>query len=158
MQRQWDSKDASAVAEAEALSASLEDYLEAILLLERLSRVARVSEIAQQLKVTRPSVTCALKNLGSRGLVAHARYGHVTLTEEGVRIAVGVERRHIAIRDFLTGILEIPRDLAEVSACRLEHVLEPEVLAHFVSYAERHGISRSAEPLARDRDGTWAQS
>ncbi len=132
-----------AAADDEALSASLEDYLEAILQLERSSRVARVSEIAEQLKVSRPSVTCALKNLGSRGLVLHARYGHVTLTRDGARIARSVERRHVAIRDFLTGILSIPDDLAETSACRLEHVLEPEVLAHFVSYAEKHGVTPS---------------
>ena len=66
----------------EILSASLEDYLEAILQLEREVRVARVSEIADQLKVSRPSVTGALKNLAGRGLVSHAPYGHVTLTEE----------------------------------------------------------------------------
>ena len=138
--------------DGEALSASLEDYLEAILLLERTSRVARVSEIAEQLKVSRPSVTSALKNLGSRGLVFHARYGHVTLTDEGARIALGVERRHLAIRDFLTGILSIPEDLAEVSACRLEHVLEPEVLAHFVAYAEDHGVTGAARcPVLREQ-------
>ena len=77
------------------------------------------------------------------GLVSHARYGHVTLTEEGARIALEVERRHLAIRDFLTGVLGIPADKAETTACRLEHVLEPEVLAHFVAYAERWESRRS---------------
>jgi DtxR family Mn-dependent transcriptional regulator len=128
----------------EILSASLEDYLEAILQLERESRVARVSEIADQLHVSRPSVTGALKNLAGRGLVSHARYGHATLTAEGTRIATDVERRHVAIRDFLTGVLSIPADKAESTACRLEHVLEPDVLAHFVAYAET--VAR--DPLA----------
>lgn len=123
--------------EGEALSASLEDYLEAILQLERVSRVARVSEIAGQLGVSRPSVTGALKSLGARRLVTHARYGHVTLTQEGERIAAEVERRHLAIRDFLTGVLEIPEERAEITACRMEHVLEPEILAYFVAYAEK---------------------
>ena len=122
--------------QAEVLSASLEDYLEAILLLERESRVARVSEIADQLHVSRPSVTGALKNLAGRGLVSHARYGHATLTEEGTRIACEVERRHIAIRSFLTDVLSIPMEKAEKAACRMEHVLEADVLAHFVTYAE----------------------
>ncbi len=124
-------------AQEEALSASLEDYLEAILQLERASRVARVSEIAGHLGVSRPSVTGALKSLGARSLVAHVRYGHVTLTQEGTRIAIEVERRHLAIRDFLTGVLGIPGDRAETTACKMEHVLEPEVLAYFVEYAER---------------------
>jgi len=124
--------------EAEVLSASLEDYLEAILRLERASRVARVSEIAGRLDVSRPSVTGALKSLASRGLVTHAPYGHVTLTEAGTAIAVEVERRHLAIRDFLTGVLGVAEAKAETAACRLEHVLEPDVLAHFVGYAEKH--------------------
>jgi DtxR family Mn-dependent transcriptional regulator len=127
----------------EVLSASLEDYLEAILQLERASRVTRVSEIAQQLNVSRPSVTGALKNLAARGLVTHARYGHVTLTEEGVGIAVDVERRHVAIRDFLTGVLDVPEEKAEITACRLEHILEPDVIARFVAYAEGLGPHRS---------------
>ncbi len=130
--------------QSEILSASMEDYLEAILQLERESRVARVSEIADQLHVSRPSVTGALKNLAGRGLVSHARYGHATLTEEGARIALDVERRHMAIRDFLTGVLSIPAEKAEATACKLEHVLEPDVLAHFVAYAESvSGAGRS---------------
>ena len=123
----------------EPLSASLEDYLEAILQLERASRVARVSEIAGQLGVSRPSVTGALKQLGARRLVAHAPYGHVTLTAEGSRIAVEVERRHLAIKDFLTCVLGIPDDRAETTACKLEHVLEAEILAYFVAHAESQG-------------------
>lgn len=125
------------------LSESLEDYLEAILQLERESRVARVSEIADQLNVSRPSVTGALKNLAARGLVSHEPYGHVTLTAEGAGIAEEVLGRHVAIRDFLMGVLHIPQEKAEVTACRLEHVLEPDVLAHFVSYAEEHGVAPS---------------
>lgn len=134
--------------EPEALSASLEDYLEAILQLERASRVARVSEIAEQLEVSRPSVTGALKTLSSRGLVSHARYGHVTLTAEGSVIAVEVERRHVAIRDFLTGVLGVPEEKAETTACRLEHVLEPDVLAHFVTYSEKHGAGPGSSGTA----------
>jgi DtxR family Mn-dependent transcriptional regulator len=130
------------IAEREVLSASLEDYLETILQLERASRVARVSEIAGQLGVSRPSVTGALKSLGARRLVTHAPYGHVTLTREGAEIAVEVERRHLAIRDFLTGVLGIPSERAETTACKMEHVLEPEILAYFVEYASRQGEQR----------------
>lgn len=136
-------QDGLHIGEQEALSASLEDYLEAILRLERASRVARVSEIAGHLGVSRPSVTGALKSLGARRLVTHAPYGHVTLTVEGARIAAEVERRHLAIRDFLTGVLGIPGDRAEATACKMEHVLEPETLAYFVEYAERRGSDGS---------------
>ena len=138
-------------AESEVLSASQEDYLEAILKLERSSRVARVSEIAVQLHVSRPSVTGALKSLVGRGLVSHARYGHATLTKEGEKIAREVERRHVAIRGFLIDVLGIEDRQAEVTACRLEHVLEPDVLAHFVSYAEGLARTQRMSSVAADR-------
>ena len=120
---------------AAGLSASLEDYLEVILHLERSSRVARVSEIALHLRVSRPAVTGALKSLCARGLVAHDPYGYVTLTAAGTQIALEVDRRHVAIRDFLTDVLGVPPQKADDSACRLEHVLEPDVLERFTSYA-----------------------
>ena len=140
-------------AETEHLSASLEDYVEAILRLERSSRVARVSEIAARLEVSRPSVTGALKLLAARGLVSHAPYGHVTLTEEGARIAGEVERRHLLIRDFLLEVLSLPEDKAEATACRLEHVLEPVVLEHFVAYSEGLQRERNLQPPGREAGG-----
>ncbi len=127
------------------LSASLEDYVEAILRLERSLRVARVSEIASQLEVSRPSVTGALKILCARGLVSHAPYGHVALTGEGRRVAAEVERRHLLIRDFLVEVLSLPEAKAEVAACRMEHVLEADVLAHFAAYSERVSSEREAK-------------
>ncbi len=150
MKTQGDTKKSQG-AEGEPLSASQEDYLEAILQVERVSRVARVSEIAERLGVSRPSVTGALKCLGARGLVSHAPYGHVTLTEEGGLAAAEVERRHLLIRDFLTGVLSLPLDKAESTACRLEHVLEPDVLAHFVAYSEAlHEAGRSQSEKGGD--------
>lgn len=119
------------------LSASMEDYLEAILRLERTSRVARVGEIAEYLSVSQPSVTGALRKLSERGLVTHARYGYVVLTEQGEEIALAVDRRHTAIRDFLIDVLDVPAEQADINACRLEHVLDDEIIARLIGYAER---------------------
>jgi Mn-dependent DtxR family transcriptional regulator len=38
-------------------------------------------------------------------------------------------------------VLEIPLDIAETAACRMEHVLDPDVLARFVAYAEAQPAS-----------------
>jgi DtxR family Mn-dependent transcriptional regulator len=137
----WDVGQETAI-----LSASLEDYLEAILQLERTSRVARVSEIADHLGVSRPSVTGALRNLSARGLVSHAPYSHATLTEEGTCIALEVERRHLAMRDFLTQVLGVEEHQADITACRLEHVLDAEVLERFISYAHSLLDTTQGEP------------
>jgi DtxR family Mn-dependent transcriptional regulator len=103
------------------LTQSLEDYLEVILILERKNRVARVKDIASSLQVQMSSVTRALKNLRSRGLINYEKNSFISLTEEGSRIASGVERKHELLVDFLANILLVPMDIAQVEACTMEH-------------------------------------
>ncbi|MCK4379164.1 MAG: metal-dependent transcriptional regulator, partial [Deltaproteobacteria bacterium] len=62
------------------LTSNMEDYLEAILTLQEEQKVARVRDIARQLKVKMPSVTGAVRNLAEKGLVNYERYSFVTLT------------------------------------------------------------------------------
>ena len=67
------------------LSASLEDYVEAIFNLVGESKVARCKDIAQSLGVSRSSVTGALRLLKDKGLANYEPYGYVTLTDDGQR-------------------------------------------------------------------------
>ncbi len=69
---------------AETLSASLEDYLEAIYHLIAGKQAARVKDISKRLKVNSSSVTGALKALAERKLVSYAPYELVTVAAAGV--------------------------------------------------------------------------
>ncbi len=51
------------VSTTDKLTASMQDYLAAILILIRRGRVARVRDIANRMNVGMPSVTAALKTL-----------------------------------------------------------------------------------------------
>jgi len=73
-----------------ALSASLEDYLEAIWHVEAAKGAARAKDIADRLGVNASSVTAALQTLAERGLVNYAPYDIVTLTAAGRPAAVSV--------------------------------------------------------------------
>lgn len=110
------------------LSASMEDYLEAIYELERSERVARVKDIAERLSVAPPSVSGALKALKEKGLVHHESYSHVTLTPAGLQAAEQILRRHEVVVRLLHGVLQLPREQAEVEACLLEHAVSAETL------------------------------
>jgi len=103
------------------LTASLEDYLEAILRLSRAQRVVRVRDIAKAVGVTPPSATGAIQQLVQRGLVSHEKYEEVLLTEEGETVAVGVDQRHEELRAFFQDVLLLDGELAEAEACALEH-------------------------------------
>ncbi|MFW6161376.1 MAG: metal-dependent transcriptional regulator [Planctomycetota bacterium] len=136
------------MAAAQTLSASLEDYLEAIFLLVRDQRVARVKDIAERLGVQMPSVTCALRGLCERGLVEHDPYSYATLTPRGERIARELFHRHQVLTAFLSDYLGLEPQTAERNACQLEHAIEPVVLERLVAFIERH----PAEAMERDAD------
>ncbi len=105
------------------MTASKEDYLEAILDCENEEGKARSIDIARALNVSRPSVNKSLSVLKESGMVEHERYGVISLTEEGRIIASRVRDLHDTLKLFLTDILNIPAEIAEVDACRMEHVI-----------------------------------
>ena len=118
----------------EKLSSSLEDYLEAILILEQTKRVARTKELAGMLGVNMSSVTGALKGLVKKGFVDHTPYSFVTLTASGKKIAAEVKKRHEALSQFLRDVLGLSPKIADENACRMEHAIGPKVMARLVSF------------------------
>ncbi len=121
-------------------SASMEDYLESILMLGEGKEAVRVSQMSKALRVKMPSVSSALAKLSQEGLVEHKRYGRVQLTPEGERVAEDVFHRHEALRHFLTEILNIDPETAAGDACKMEHTISPvtqQKLAKFVEFVNQ---------------------
>lgn len=109
-----------------SLSPSLEDYLEAILILENRYRVARVRDIAAHLDVQMPSVTGAVKNLRGKGLVNYEKNSFISLTDEGKEAAEDIFNKHSVMVEFLENVLLISHDKAVEQACHIEHVIDSE--------------------------------
>jgi len=114
------------------VSASSEDYLEAIYQICEQSQVARVKEIAHQLKVSTASVVGALRLLRKKGLVEQEWYGYIRLTEEGVRLAKEVSQKHSVLSDFFHQVLGLELKKADQEACKAEHSLAPETVEKIV--------------------------
>ena len=148
----------------DALSASMENYLETIFLLVRDYTVARSKDIADRLKVKRSSVTGALQTLKERGLVNYEPYGYVTLTETGTAVASKVLRRHEALRDFFVNVLSIDPTEADEAACRMEHGISKNIVNRLLDFAEFvetcpragakwiHGFGYHCQDHAQDAD------
>ncbi len=111
------------------LSASLEDYLEAILNLADESNVARSRDIAAMLGVSKASVTGALRLLKEKGLVNYKPYDYVTLTKAGRSAAAKVVRKHNILESFFVDVLGIDKDTAQRAACKAEHALGPKIIS-----------------------------
>ncbi|RLC39455.1 MAG: metal-dependent transcriptional regulator [Candidatus Coatesbacteria bacterium] len=110
------------------LTASLEDYLEAILKIRDEKGIVRVKDIAKALNVKTSSVVSAIKSLTDKGLVNHEHYGYTKLTREGEQVAEEVYRRHKILYKLLSEVLKIPYEIAENDACAMEHHLSKETL------------------------------
>jgi DtxR family Mn-dependent transcriptional regulator len=131
----------------ENLSASLEDYLEAIYNLLKGKGIARSKDIADRLGVTRASVTSALRNLAQKGLIHYKPYGFITLTEKGIRSAARIARRHRVLHSFFTDILGLEEDMSQKAACRAEHTLGSEIinrLTVFIDFINRQDTQGKA--------------
>jgi len=132
----------SAASSRKKLSPSLEDYLEAVF---DLGPPARVSSIARRLNVAKASVTQAVQRLTEKGLVECARYGRVSLTAQGLKLARKVRNRHDTLVTFFKDILGVPAAVAERDACALEHGLSDvtaELLADYTVAVVRRRKSR----------------
>lgn len=119
---------------SDELSESLEDYLEVILKLEQSQRVARAKDIAEKTEVQRGSVTSALKNLKEKKLINYEPYSFITLTPKGKKLAKEITHRHAVLRDFLLMILQLDEEKAELTACRMEHVIDNKSLEKLLCF------------------------
>ena len=128
------------------LSESMENYLEVILELEQVNKVARAKDIADRLGVQRGSVTGALKNLEEKGFINYAPYSFITLTNEGKKVAKDVTHRHAVLKDFLLNILQIDPETAENTACSMEHAIDTQTLERLVRFIDYiHKCPRTGE-------------
>lgn len=118
------------------LSTTMEDYLEAISWLVAEKGVARVRDLAAALSVHKSTVTAALRSLAEKKLVNYSAYEAATLTPEGRKIAEDVIRRHEIVREFFMEILALDHKTADANACRIEHVLDAEVLDRLAGFAK----------------------
>lgn len=119
------------------MTESLEMYLEIISRLRDRDRLARVTDIAAALSVSKSSVHVALHELERRHLVRHERYGEVFLTEEGLAASDAVRKRHDTLRDYLRRVLGVSEPVAEEDACRIEHYLSEETMARIAETVGR---------------------
>jgi DtxR family Mn-dependent transcriptional regulator len=114
----------------ELTTQAIEDYLKAIYALERREgAAATTTALAERLGVTPGSVSAMLRKLAERGLVVHAPYRGVSLTERGERIALEVMRHHRLLELYLAQELGMPWDRVHTEAEVLEHVLSEELEA-----------------------------
>lgn len=121
---------------AKKLSASLEDYLEAIAELSETEGHAHTKEIADKLGVKMPSVTEALRQLTETEYIIYRAHQPVQLTAAGKAVANEIVLRHKVLKRFFTEILGLSPAKAADTACHLEHVVDVDTISRFVIFSD----------------------
>jgi DtxR family transcriptional regulator, Mn-dependent transcriptional regulator len=119
-----------------ALTHSAAHYIMTIHELLESQGYARVTDIAKQLNITRGSCSISLKPLKRRGLVVEDHNKFLSLSEEGKRLALIVEKNDELLETFFKEVLGVNEDQAEVDACKIEHLLSIETSIKLCSFID----------------------
>ncbi len=121
------------------ITTKAEDYLERIHELIETKGYARVSDIAEALELTRPTVSIMVQRLSQSGFIDYEKYRGLRLTDEGTRVANRIRDRHAILTKFLT-MLDLPEEVVARDTEGIEHHLSGETLeklARLVSFWEK---------------------
>jgi DtxR family Mn-dependent transcriptional regulator len=110
-------------------SVSQEDYLKAVWEMLEENQTPISARLAEELDVTPPAVTAALKRMTRGDLVRVERSGRIDLTRKGRSIAERMALRHQLAEMLLTDVIGLSWAKAHAEAERLEHAISPEVEA-----------------------------
>ncbi len=114
---------------------TIEDYLEAILMIKEKQGYVRSIDVAEHLGVTKPSVTYSTKRLKEKGYLTCDHAGMLVLTDSGMEIANRTYTRHKTLVKFFTQ-LGVDPDIAKEDACKIEHDLSEETFQALCKHAK----------------------
>lgn len=131
------------------LSATQEDYIRAIYLLNQEEDNATVTNLANKLNLSKSTVSERLKSLSAAKLAVAPLYGKVQLTPEGKKLGEKLTYKHRLLEVFLYETLKMPKDKIHDEAEILEHALSDEVTKRLAKFLDSpthdpHGSKISA--------------
>ena len=117
------------------LHASGEDYLEAILVLQKQKGMVRSVDMARHMGVSKPSMCHAVATLKNGGFLTMDDGFFLHLTNIGREVAEQIYEKHRFFTERLIAAGVDP-EIAEADACRIEHVISEESFRRLKAVAE----------------------
>ncbi|MBQ8545545.1 MAG: metal-dependent transcriptional regulator [Clostridia bacterium] len=118
---------------------SAENYLESILVIKNQKGFVRSIDIANDLGVSKPSVSVAMKNFREEGYITVDSDGNIFLTDKGLEIAKRIYERHEVISKALMA-LGVCEETALEDSCKIEHVISDETFAQIKAFLKSKNI------------------
>lgn len=96
----------------------------------------RSLDVAEQLGVTKPSVSYATKRLREGGYITMDGDSLITLTDVGMEIAQRIYTRHKTLTEFLLR-LGVDEQTAREDACKIEHDISEQTFNAICRHADK---------------------
>lgn len=117
---------------------SAENYLETIFMLNSKKGYARSIDVANELGVSKPSVSVAMKHFREEGYITIEEDGALKLTAKGEEIAERVFERHQVIARALIA-LGVDEETAYEDSCKIEHDISQKSFEKIKAYLTEKG-------------------
>jgi len=114
---------------------TIEDYVENLYDLQKEKKLVHTNDVANLLNINPASVTEIFQKLSNEGYVNYQKYGGVTLTKKGKKLAISTRNRHEKLKEFLI-LLGIDNKIAEKDACEMEHILHKKTMDTVIKFVE----------------------
>ena len=108
------------------ISENIEEYLEVLYRNGSNKEQVSTTTLSQELGIAPGSVTQMLKKLEALGYINYTPYRGASLTDEGMKIAQKITRKHRILEKFLLEVLKVKHENVHEQACEMEHTLSDE--------------------------------
>ena len=119
------------------ISRSLEEYLKCMYILKKQNDNIRVTDIAEKMNCTKPSVNKAINNLKENGLVNYESYGKIELTNEGENLAKKIIETYDIVYLFLKDVLELDDEEAQSEAEKIKSSINDNTINKLARYVHK---------------------
>ena len=119
------------------ISQSLEEYLKTMYVLKKQNGKIRVTDIAQKMNCTKPSVNKAINQLKKENLLNYEAYGTIELTKEAEDLARKALEAYDIVYVFLKDVLNLQTEEAIKEAEKMKSAITDSTVSELAKYVHK---------------------
>ena len=116
------------------ISRALGEYLKTMYILQTKNKEIRVTDIANEMNCSKPSVNKAINNLKEEKLINYETYGKIELTQEGIDLAKKILEAYDIVYLFFKEVLGLSNDDAKSEAEKIKLTMSDNTLNKLAKY------------------------
>ena len=119
------------------ITKSQEEYLKSMYVLKKQNNKIRVTDVAEKMNCSKPSVTKVISTLKEEKLINYETYGTIELTEQGEDLAKKIIEAYDIVYLFLKDVLNIEEEKAKREAEKIKSQVEDETINKLAKYVHK---------------------